>query len=147
MSDEHIGYGTSYSYKPFVRSKDMVFVAGQIPKVGPDTVLRPGSCGTDNDLNSAREGAKLAARQAIHWIEAAMTGSEMLDQVLRVSVFVAVSKGFTQISEVADAASETFIEHFGKRGEHPRSVLGLCLLPRNAPVLIEVTARLRNLAE
>lgn len=146
MSDEHVGYGTSYAYKPFIRSDDMVFVAGQIPKTGPDTVLRPGLCGVENDLSSALEGAQLAARQAIHWIEAAMTTGEMLEQVLRLSVFVAVAKDFTQISEVADAASETFIEHFGERGAHPRSVLGLSLLPRNAPVLIEVTARLRNRA-
>lgn len=144
-NNEHIGYGTSYSYEPVIRSDNIVFVAGQIPKIGPDTVLNPGLCGKENDLFSARAGAKLAARQAIHWIESVMSENETVDQILRLSVFVAVAEGFTEISEVADSASETFIEHFGRCGAHPRSVLGLCLLPRNAPVLVEATARLRIL--
>lgn len=144
MSEPQVGYGTSFTYKPFSRSGSLVFVAGQIPKVDRDTVLRPGRCGEEHDLASARESAQLAARQAIHWIEAAMTASETLDEVLRLSVYVAVTGEFTEMSEVADAASQTFIDRFGPRGAHPRSVLGVLLLPRNAPVLIEATARLRN---
>lgn len=146
MSEPQVGYGTSFTYEPFSRSGDLVFVAGQIPKIDRDTVLRPGRCGAEHDLASARDSAQLAARQAIHWIETAMTGNETLDKVLRLSVYVAVSGEFTEMSEVADAASQTFIDRFGRGGAHPRSVLGVLLLPRNAPVLIEATARVRNKA-
>jgi enamine deaminase RidA (YjgF/YER057c/UK114 family) len=142
MLEAQVGYGTSYSYEPFCRAGDVVYVAGQIPKTGPDTVLQPGLCGDELDLEAARESAALAARQAIYWIETAMTEGEALDRVLRLSVFVAVADGFAAMSDVADAASEVFIAHFGARGRHPRSVLGVRTLPRNAPVLIEVTARL-----
>lgn len=147
MSEPRIGYGTSFNYEPFSRSGDLVFVAGQIPKVDRDTVLKPGRCGAEHDLASARESARLGARQAIHWIETAMTGDETLDKVLRLSVYVAVTGEFTEISEVADAASQTFLDRFGPGGAHPRSVLGVLLLPRNAPVLIEATARLFNKAQ
>lgn len=142
MSEPQVGYGTSFTYEPFSRSGNLVFAAGQIPKIDRDTVLRPGRCGAEHDLASARESAELAARQAIHWIETAMAANETLDKVLRLSVYVAVTGEFTEISNVADAASQTFIDRYGSRGAHPRSVLGVLLLPRNAPVLIEATARL-----
>jgi enamine deaminase RidA (YjgF/YER057c/UK114 family) len=125
----------------------MVYVAGQIPKTGRDTVLQPGLCGAELDLEAARHSAALAARQAIHWIETAMTEGEALDRIVRLSVFVAVAEGFTAMSEVADAASEAFIARYGARGRHPRSVLGVRALPRNAPVLIEATARVAARAE
>lgn len=147
MSEFDVGYGTSYSYEPFCRAGDVVYVAGQIPKTGRDTVFRSGLCGAELDLDAARESAALAARQAIHWIETAMTEGEALDQIVRLSVFVALADGFDAMSEVADAASEVFIARYKARGRHPRSVLGVRMLPRNAPVLLEVTARLAPQAD
>lgn len=144
MSDPNLGHGTHYLYEPFSRDGNLVFIAGQIPKTAPDKVLKTGICGAEHDLDSARESARLAARQAIHWIETAMDAKERLSRVLRVNIYVALTDDFTEMSEVADAASQAFVDHFGEAGAHPRSVIGVRRLPRNAPVLIEATASVRR---
>lgn len=142
MPETDLGHPTVYAYEPVVRQGDIVFVAGQIPKVASDRILRPGRCGAEHDLASARDSARLAARQALHWIESACGPGERLERMLRLTVYVAVTEEFVQMSEVADAASEVFIERHGASGRHVRSVVGVRRLPRDAPVLIEATASL-----
>ncbi len=146
MPENDLGHATQYSYELFTRQADTVFVAGQIPKIAADRILLPGRCGAEHDLRSARDSAALAARQALHWIDAACAHDEGVDRILRLTVYVALTEDFAEMSEVADAASQVFIDRHGPRGRHARSVIGVRRLPRNAPVLVEATAALRRIA-
>ena len=57
-----------------------------------------------------------------------------LDRVRRcvkVTVFVNAVPGFTQHPEVANGASDLFVEVFGDAGRHARAAVGAGSLPRN----------------
>jgi enamine deaminase RidA (YjgF/YER057c/UK114 family) len=55
------------------------------------------------------------------------------------TVYVAAAPGFDGISHVADGASDLLLDLFGAHaGAHPRSVVAVAGLPRNAPVMVEL---------
>lgn len=136
-------FETVFDYIPSATDGRILCLAGQIPKTGPETIHIAGRVGGEVSLDDARESARIAARQALAWLERETGSLDRIDRILRISVYVAVADGFGEISKVADAASGIFAEVLGERGRHPRSVIGVSCLPRNAPVLLEVTASLR----
>lgn len=133
-------YDTAFTYEPATRHGRIVFLAGQIAKTAPASLHAVGRCGEAVDLATARESARIAAGQALAWLSRQLAADERVERLLRVDVFVAVGAEFEAISEVAEAASKTFVSTLGDGGRHARSVIGVARLPRNAPVLLEVTA-------
>nr|WP_309504415.1 RidA family protein [uncultured Roseovarius sp.] len=132
--------GTAYQYVMASRHDDIIYLAGQIAKIDEETLHATGICGVDVDLACARRNAEIAAGQALAWLVEHLQPGEEIGDILRMTVHVAVADRPFDISAVADAASNTFISALGERGRHPRSVIGVGRLPRNAPVLLEVTA-------
>lgn len=134
-------FGTTYAYELATRTDDMIFLAGQIAKISATEIHASGRCGDTINLETAKDSARLAAHQGIAWLRDQLGPDERIEKILRIDVFVAVTPEFEYISEVADAASEIFIEAYGCAGRHARSVLGVTRLPRNAPVLLEITVK------
>ena len=63
-----------------------------------------------------------------------------LDRVTRcvkVTAFVNAVPDFTQHPEVANGASDLFVEVFGDAGRHARAAVGAGSLPRNVAVEVE----------
>ncbi len=133
-----VAIGTEYNYIMARRHGRVLLVAGQIAKTARDQIHAVGRCGEDVDLATARESAKLAAGQVIAWTYQHLEPGEYIEAILRTSVYVAVGDAPFDISAVADAASDTFLTALQEAGRHPRSVVGVSRLPRNAPVLLEV---------
>ncbi len=75
--------------------------------------------------------------------KAAIGSLDNVEQILKVTGFVASAPGFTQQPRVIDAASNLLSELFGERGRHARSAVGVSELPRNAPVEIEMVVAVR----
>ena len=61
-------------------------------------------------------------------------------RVLRVTVYVQVADGFSQLSEVADGASEILFRVLGEAGIHTRTSVGVAQLPKNAAVELDLIA-------
>lgn len=81
--------------------------------------------------------ALVAARQALG----------RLDRVLRplkLNVFVQRMPGFTQHSEIADAASDLLYTLFEPEGGHTRTSVGAHSLPKNAAVELDLLLALRD---
>jgi len=136
--------GTEYDYIMSARHGRIVFLAGQIAKtVNEETVHATGRCGIEVDLPTAKHCAEIAAGQVLAWLNAQLEAHETIDRILRMTVYVAVGDASVDISHIAEAASGTLIAALGEQGRHPRSVIGVARLPRNAPVLLEVTASVR----
>ncbi len=134
--------GTDYEYIMAARHGRLVMVAGQIAKTGRATLHATGRCGEDIDLATAKRNAEIAAGQVLAWLADYTKPNETVERIMRMTVYVAVGDEMFDISAVADAASRTLISAMGERERHPRSVIGVSRLPRNAPVLLEVTALL-----
>ncbi len=134
---------TQFPYELLTIQGKTVFLAGQIPKRNGGLVYE-GVVGEKITAGQANEAARICAEQALAWLNRSAGGLENLDRFLRLTCYVAHQDGFDGISEVANGASRYLIEILGDKGRHARSVIGVKSLPRNAPVLIECTAALRN---
>ena len=133
---------TKYDYIPLSIHERTAFLAGQIPKTGAGAILHSGRVGREVTLEQARDAARLCVLQGLAWLESLAGGLDNVAKVLRIDVFVAADENFLDISDVADAASGVLAIAFDRAGRHPRSVLGVSRLPRNAPVLVELTVAL-----
>ena len=63
--------------------------------------------------------------------------------VPRITVYVHSAPGFTQQSEVADAASDLLAAVLGERGRHSRTSVGVAQLPKGAAVELDFVFRIR----
>lgn len=137
-------YPTEYDYIPVATHGTTAYVAGQIPKTDTAELLASGRVGAEVTEDQALEAARRAALQGLAWIHARAGGLDNVERVLRMDFYVAAADTFADISRVADAASGVLFVAFGEAGRHPRSVLGVSRLPRNSPVLLELTVALRK---
>src|SRR5688572_10725948 len=125
------------AYIPAKRVGNLVFVAGQLP-VKDGQIMALGQVQSRCSL----EQAQAAARQcAINCIAAVQSlGPDAVDAivgVVRVGAFVSSDATFTQQPQVANAASELFMELFGDVGKHARAAVGVNTLPRDASVEVD----------
>jgi enamine deaminase RidA (YjgF/YER057c/UK114 family) len=98
-----------------------------------------GVVGRDLNVQRAREAAGLCARNAIAAIAAAVGGMDAISRCVRMSVFVACTRDFRELSAVADGASDVLVECLGIDALPVRSAIGVYALPSGAPVEIELT--------
>lgn len=133
----------AYSYTSVLVHNGQAWVSGSVPKTG-DEDLHPGKVGQDVTLEQAKEAAKLATRNALASLSHAIDGLDNVEQLLKITVFVASAPGFNQQPHVADAATNLLREILGERGRHARSAVGVAELPRNSSVEIELVAAVRG---
>lgn len=127
----------SFNYVPVVLHNGTAWVAGQLPKVGDNIVVK-GKVGADVSLDVARGEARICMLQGLACLKQALGSLDRVERVLKVVGFVASSPGFNEQPKVIDAASELLVEVFGEAGRHARSAVGVAELPRNAAVEIEL---------
>lgn len=134
---------TIYPYELVTVENRIAFVAGQIPK-RHGTLFSIGPVGKTVSVSTAAKAARVCAEQALAWLHVSCGGLDNVKRILRVTCFVAHEDGFRGISDVADGASLFLNESLGHAGRHARSVIGVKSLPRDAPVLLEITAALNE---
>lgn len=148
------------AYTAAVVDGPLAFTAGMTPRVDGTLVAR-GRVGAELDLPAAREAAGLAARNAVAALVAALGDPGRLRRFLRMTVYVACTDDFHDLSAVADGASQGLVAAYGDLvtgdGAGPpdpdprapgvplpvRCAIGVRTLPQNAPVEVELTAAVR----
>jgi enamine deaminase RidA (YjgF/YER057c/UK114 family) len=125
------------SYVPYVISGTLVFVSGQVTMV--DGGLKyVGIVGKDISLEDGKAAARLCAINIIAQLKAACGGDlDRIQRVVKLTVFVNAVPGFAQHPEVANGASDLFVEVFGDAGKHARAAVGAGSLPRNVATEVE----------
>ena len=125
------------NYIPYVRSGDLLFVAGQ----GPMRDGAPGSIGKVGGAvgeDAAYEAARLTGLNLIAQANHACDGD--LDRVVRcIRLFGLINSvaGFTNLPQVMNGASDLMVEVFGDRGRHARSTIGAVALPHDMTIEID----------
>jgi enamine deaminase RidA (YjgF/YER057c/UK114 family) len=129
------------SYAPAVVDGDHVWVSGQI--VTHEGKARPnGKVDRDVDLAGAKAVAGQATLQGLAAIARVVGGIDRIRRIVRVGVYVASSEGFTRQHEVGNGATELLIQLFGEDGRPSRASMGVVALPLDAPVEIDLLARI-----
>lgn len=126
-------------YAPVVRHGAEVYVSGQVPRVGSSLVLT-GRVGTELTLTQAQTAAGICVMRALALLRQSLGSLDAIGRVLRMTVYVQCSPDFTQLSEVADGASDLLHEVLGEAGVHTRTSVGVYQLPKNAPVELDLIA-------
>ena len=127
------------NYVPLVRDGDIVYLSGQIPRVG-DVVVVTGEAGSEVSLAQAQNAARICIMRALALLQRSLGSLEQVRAVPKMTVYVRSAPGFSQQSEVADAASEILFTVLGPAGAHARTSVGVAQLPKNATVEIDLIA-------
>jgi enamine deaminase RidA (YjgF/YER057c/UK114 family) len=125
------------AYVPAVRTGDLVFTAGQLPRRDGELVAT-GKVGAEVTSEVAAEAAAACALNALAAIKGEVGDLSAVRRVVKVVVFVASAPGFTGQPGVANGASELLGKVFGDAGVHARSAVGVAVLPLDVPVEVEV---------
>ena len=124
------------NYVPWVKAGGLVFVSGQLPKMG-DTLIK-GCLGDGATVQMGQAAARLCGLALIAQVKAACDGD--LDRVVRVvklTGFVNATADFADHPPVINGASDLMVEVFGDAGRHARAAVGSASLPFGVMVEVE----------
>jgi enamine deaminase RidA (YjgF/YER057c/UK114 family) len=130
------------AYHPSAVSGNTIYVSGQIPVVNGN-IIAHGKVGSDHDVEAAQKIAEACALNVITVLKVAAekVGKTLDDvRVVRLSGFVAVAPGFTDIHVVTNGASHLIHAAFEENGVHARSAVGMAELPLGVPFELEAIA-------
>lgn len=127
------------AYVPAVRAGSHVYTSGQLPFV--DGKLQGvGKVGDDVTTDEAAALSRTAALNALAAAASVAGGLDAITRIVKVTCFVASAPSFTGQAQVANGASELFLEVLGEAGRHARSAVGMAVLPLDTPVEVELIA-------
>ena len=130
------------SYVPYVVSGNLVFISGQVT-IAADGLKYVGTVGKELTLEDGKAAARLCAVNVLAQVKAAAGGDlDRVKRCVKVTVFVNAVPGFAQHPEVANGASDLFVEVFGDAGKHARAAVGAGSLPRNVAAEVEAVFEL-----
>ncbi len=134
------------AYVPAVRDGNHVHTSGQLPMVSGQLV-QTGKVGDGHGLVPAEDAKALAqtcALNAIAAVKSLIGDLDKVERVVKVVGFVASDPSFTGQPGVVNGASELLGRAFGDAGVHARSAVGVCVLPLDAPVEVEIIVAVRD---
>lgn len=126
------------NYVSYVTSGNMVFISGQISKIGDKAVS--GRLGEDLSVEQGQEAAKLSALNLIAQMKAACGGDlTRVKRVVKLGGFVQSSFKATQadIPKVINGCSDLMVAVFGDAGRHARFAVSAPSLPLDVAVEID----------
>jgi enamine deaminase RidA (YjgF/YER057c/UK114 family) len=126
-------------YVPAVRCGDFVFTSGQLP-LKEGKLIEPGGRGKVNEINQehAAVASRFALLNALAAIKNVCGNLDNVDQIVKMTLFVASESFFSHQHIVANGASSLLKEIFGDKGIHTRSAVGVAELPLDASLELEL---------
>ena len=131
------------NYVPSVRTGNLLFVAGQVPRTGDGSILA-GRVGDDTDVDAAYQAARMCGLSALAAVKQALGDLEKVVRVVRVMGLVNSGADFKQQPAVINGFSDLLVEVFGDRGRHARVAYGAGSLPGGAAVEVESLYEVRD---
>lgn len=131
------------NYVPYVRSGNLLFLAGQICMVD-DAMTHTGKAGAEHTIESAYDAARTCALNACALLREAAGSLDNISRIVSVSGFVNAVPGFADSPAVINGASDLFGEIFGEAGKHARAAVAVTGLPKDSTVEIQVIAALNG---
>lgn len=130
------------NYTPAVQSGNLIFTAGQTPKVN-GTLKYVGKVDESN-CQKGIEAAELCALNCLSIVKEYAGSLDNIEKIVKMSGFVNATEDFTKHALVMDGATDILVQIFGDCGRPARSAVGMGSLPGNATVEIEMIVELKN---
>jgi len=133
------------NYVSYVTSGNMVFISGQISKIG-DTEVK-GRLGEGMTVEQGRAAAQLSALNLIAQMKDACGGDlSRVKRVVKLGGFVQATTDATQadIPKVINGCSDLMVDVFGDAGRHARFAVSAPSLPLDVAVEIDAVVEIQN---
>lgn len=131
------------AYVPGIKLGNMLYTSGQLPMKAGKLVCE-GKVGKNVSLEEGAKAAEQCAINCMGVLKSLCGNLDNIEQIVKLTVFVNSTDDFTAQPAVANGASELMVKVFGDAGKHSRSAVGASQLPLNAPVEIEMIAKLKD---
>ena len=125
------------NYVHVVRSGNLLFLAGKGPSK-PDGTYIVGKVGKDLTIEEGKEAARLTAINQLAVLKTELGNLNKIKRIVKVLGMVNCEADFKDHSKVINGFSDLLVEVFGEKGKHARSAVGMCSLPNNMAVEIEL---------
>ena len=123
----------------YVESSDagnLLFLSGTLPVVNGKLAIS-GRLGECLLVKEGQQAARIASLNALAIAKQHLGDLDCLKKLVKLTVLVATTEQFSGHAQVADGASDLFVQIFGARAGHVRLVYGVQSLPIGAPVIVE----------
>jgi len=130
------------NYVPAVRTGNLLFVAGQVPRDEGGQMIR-GKVGDNMDVDTAYAAARVCALYALAAAKDALGDLDRVARVVRVMGLVNATPDFDQQPAVINGFSDLMVQVFGDAGKHARVAYGAGSLPGGAAVEVESLYEIR----
>ena len=125
------------NYVHAVRSGNLLFLAGKGPTLEDGTYIT-GKVGSDLTIEQGYEAARLTGIMQIAVLKNELGDLNKVKRIVKVLGMVNTTPEFTDHSKVMNGFSDLMVEVFGEKGMHARSSVGMCSLPFNIAVEVEM---------
>jgi len=120
-----------------VKTGNLVFISGQIPKLG-DELKFVGTIGQTLTTEDGIEAAKICVLNVLAHLRTACGGDlDKVKRCVKLGVWVNSTSEFTNQPGVANGASELICQVFGEAGQHSRFAVSAPSLPFGVATEVE----------
>ncbi|MBQ4874632.1 MAG: RidA family protein [Rickettsiaceae bacterium H1] len=133
------------SYEPYVKVGNLIHISGQIPI--KDGKLESSVIGKLGEKFSVEEGRKIAEICTLNMLsqlndacggQPENTQFSKVKKCVKLNIFVNSTADFIEQPLVANAVSETILQHLGpEKGKHARAAVGVYQLPKGVAVEVD----------
>ena len=131
------------AYIPALQVDNLVFTAGQLPSIDGELKFK-GKVGAEVNDTDGSKAAEICALNCLSVIKSVIGDLDLVERIIKLTVFVNSADGFSSQPKIANGASELIVKIFGENGKHVRSAVGVNELPLNAPVEIEMIVKIKS---
>jgi enamine deaminase RidA (YjgF/YER057c/UK114 family) len=135
--------GPAANYVNAVRAGNLLFLAGKGP-AKPDGKYITGKLGSDLTVEQGYEAARSVALAQIAVLKDELGDLSRVKRIVKVLGMINSTPEFTDHSKVMNGFSDTMVQVFGDKGKHARSSVGMCSLPFNIAVEVELVVEVED---
>ena len=135
--------GPVANYVHAVRTGNLLFLAGKGPTLMDGTYVT-GKVGEVLTIEEGYEAARKAGIMQIAVLKKELGDLNKVKRIVKVLGMVNAPEGFTDHSKVMNGFSDLMVEVFGEKGKHARSSVGMCSLPFNIAVEVEMVVEIEE---
>jgi len=125
------------AYVPCVRTGNLVFVSGQVPRVKGELKFR-GHVGGELAVEDGIEAARACALNALSVVKNEVGDLSRVRRIVKITGYVSSAPGFHEQPQVVDGASLLLAELLGEKGKHARAAVGVNELPLGVAVELDM---------
>ena len=132
------------NYVSAVRTGNILFVAGHVPRMPDGSFLNPGKLGRDVTVEQGYQSAQRAMLNCLSSVKANIGDLDKVKRVIKLLCMVNTAGDFGDQPSVANGGSDLLVSLYGDQGRHARSAVGMGGLPANVCVEIEMIVEVED---